>query len=191
LNAILFWWQGFGVLVPTKKQAKIRNNKDTREVLELASGFRADVQRYICLRFGDTDLAEKVTQEAFVRFLELQNPGKIENPRGYLLRIAANLGIDHLRRENHRIFDRSIEVGSLEVKADQASPEEVLLGFDLQWQLASAMKTMPEKCRTVFILRRFEGLTTVEIADQLGVSRRMIQKHLAQAMQHLHVRLKD
>ncbi len=48
---------------------------------------------------------------------------------------------------------------------------------------------LPEKCRQVFILRKFRDYDQQQIADELSISRRMVEKHLQKALSHCRTRL--
>jgi RNA polymerase sigma-70 factor (ECF subfamily) len=50
---------------------------------------------------------------------------------------------------------------------------------------------MPEKQRTVFLMNRIDELKYKEIADQLGLSVKAIEKRMSQALEHLKTHLKD
>lgn len=173
------------------KNIECRERRSCPEIVELASSFRADIHKYVLLRFGNADLAEDVTQETFIRFMEVDEPSKIENPRGYLLRIAANLCIDHLRKNKVQFIDAETAVDNGNLLGNQTSPEDILLGSELEKRLFRALSSMPQKLKIVFLLHRYDGKTTMEVANQLGISRRMAQKNLAKAMNYLHKRLQN
>ncbi|MGH8547062.1 MAG: sigma-70 family RNA polymerase sigma factor, partial [Methylococcales bacterium] len=55
--------------------------------------------------------------------------------------------------------------------------------------LDRAVAELPPKCRQVFLLRKVEQLSHAEIAERLGISRSMVEKHLHRAMMHCRDRI--
>jgi RNA polymerase sigma-70 factor (ECF subfamily) len=66
-----------------------------------------------------------------------------------------------------------------------------MLGDELQQQINKAIETMPQQCRTVFILSRYENLTYNEIAEQLDISVKTVDKHICKALKIMRERLKE
>ena len=62
---------------------------------------------------------------------------------------------------------------------------------ELEIKIAEAMKTLPEQCRLVFQLSRFEELKYQEIADQLQISIKTVENHMGKALKLMRVQLKD
>jgi RNA polymerase sigma-70 factor (ECF subfamily) len=52
----------------------------------------------------------------------------------------------------------------------------------------AALQALPERTRTIFVLRRLEGHAYRDIADQLGISVSAVEKHMVRAVQHLAAR---
>jgi len=57
-----------------------------------------------------------------------------------------------------------------------------LLQFDLEDRVDQTLLRLPEKCRIVFELSRFEGLKNREIADRLTISIKTVEKHISKAL---------
>jgi len=128
--------------------------------------------------------AEDVIQDIFTRLIAQRDLSDVANPRAYIMTIARNCAIDHLRR-NQKI-------------QKLASGHDVSLGYgesgalhynEMMVAIEKALKEMPIRCREVFIFSRQQGLNTNEIAEKLGVSPRMVQKHLSNALYHFRERL--
>jgi RNA polymerase sigma-70 factor (ECF subfamily) len=62
---------------------------------------------------------------------------------------------------------------------------------ELEEQLRIVINELPEQCRTVFQLSRFDGLKYTEIADQLGLSVRTVETQIRRALKKLRVQLAD
>src|SRR3546814_3471829 len=61
---------------------------------------------------------------------------------------------------------------------------------DLERSYAAALDELSPRCREVFRLRRHGEMTTAEVADRFGMSHRMVQKYMVQALELLSVRLR-
>jgi RNA polymerase sigma factor (sigma-70 family) len=149
--------------------------------------YRPALTRYFGRRVRDAAEVDDLVQEAMIRLIERPGGDSVANPQAYLFRIAHNLVADHYRRRrggDHDLIDEC------EMPGIAAAQEQGRNFSDLQFLLESALAELPENCRTAFVLRRFEGYETEEIAARLGVSRRMVQKYLVRAMTHLYVTLR-
>src|SRR3546814_10578336 len=88
-----------------------------------------------------------------------------------------------------RISDWSSDVCSSDLDFSSVEVASELPGLERQWQarrslqtLEAAVEQLPDKCRTVFLLSRIEGLSNAEVAQRCGISVKMVEKHLAKAI---------
>ncbi|MAO57375.1 MAG: RNA polymerase subunit sigma-70 [Rhodospirillaceae bacterium] len=136
-------------------------------------------------------LAADIVQETYVRAATATTDRNVDNPRAFLYRVAGNLAIDHLRREQRR---QAIMADGREadVVADaRPGADQVLAAKQRVRRLMAIVDELPPKCREVFVLRRFDGLSQAEIADRLEISRNMVEKHLRKALAHCAFRLAE
>jgi RNA polymerase sigma-70 factor (ECF subfamily) len=73
---------------------------------------------------------------------------------------------------------------------DQGASRKILVK-ELEEKLRQAMNALPQQCRTIFQLSRFEGLKYQEIADQLGISIKTVENQMGKALKQLRVKLID
>jgi RNA polymerase sigma-70 factor (ECF subfamily) len=73
---------------------------------------------------------------------------------------------------------------------DQGASRKILVK-ELEEKLRDAMNALPQQCRTIFQLSRFEGLKYQEIADQLGISVKTVENQMGKALKQLRVKLID
>jgi len=66
-----------------------------------------------------------------------------------------------------------------------------LVTDELKTKIDTAIGELPEKCREVFTLNRFENLKYQEIADKLQISVKTVETQMSKALQHLRARLSD
>jgi RNA polymerase sigma-70 factor (ECF subfamily) len=70
-------------------------------------------------------------------------------------------------------------------EGEEIDAERVFSGKEELRAVTAALLSLPERTRTVFILRRLEGYRHGDIATQLGISVSAVEKHMVRAIQHL------
>lgn len=146
--------------------------------------YRAALRAFVSRRVPDPHEVDDLVQEACTRLIARSRDQTLDEPRAYLFRIAANLIADR-----HRHAQPMTVLAEDHLPAVPAAQEDRRRAADLQAALEAALDELGPKCRTVFILRRFDERSTGEIARELRISPRMVQKHLTHAVAHLYERL--
>jgi RNA polymerase sigma-70 factor (ECF subfamily) len=169
------------------------------EALELSAAAASQLFRehnralvgYLTARLRTEQEAKDVAQEAYVRLLQLQEPGTPSLFRAYLFKIATNLAIDRLRRRNvRRRIEQSAEFDELSTVSNAADdPAYQLLARERTEALLRCLQELPAKCRWVFRMHRLEGLTQHEVAKRLLLSDRMVRRYVTYAMVYCRLRL--
>jgi RNA polymerase sigma factor (sigma-70 family) len=148
--------------------------------------------RYLTSRLRSEQEAKEVAQEAYVRLLQLQDPGTPGLLRAYLFKIATNLAIDRLR--HRKVRHRTEELPRLfedlnTTRGELSDPAEQLLAREQTDQLLGYLQELPIKCQQVISLHRFEGVPQHDVAVRLGISERMVRRYVTYAMVYCHLRL--
>lgn len=157
----------------------------------LVAQFGGVLLRFFERRVKDRAEAEDLVQEVFVRLMKRGDISQLEDLRGYLFETAASVLVDRARRrtsrrsEEHQSFDPALH-GSHDI-----SSEHVLIGRETLSRAARALLELPERTRTVFVLRRLEGMRYQDIAERLGVSLSLVEKQVARAAAYLTQRMGD
>jgi len=164
------------------------NNQDIAhdETVNILQILRADIYAFCIARVKDHYLAEEIVQETCVRYLKAWQEGDIENPRGYVFRIAFNLTINHFRKKKIRAIDADMEMDEAKIPGAEVSPEEWLRYKQFRDRFNDLFDDLSDRQQKIFYLRRMEDLTTAEIGQKYNISRRMVQKYMAQIMKHFH-----
>ena len=171
-----------------------------------AGAFEALLRRYrgplfnVVLRsVRDRAPAEEIYQDVWMRVIE-----RCDDFRGdakfstWLYTIARNLCIDHQRRMKHRRH-ASLEQpqpGSDQTIGDKASnpgpsTEALAAGRLLKDRIATAVESLPEDQREVFLLRQLQGLAFNEIADVVGIPANTAKSRMRYALERLQRDLRD
>lgn len=147
----------------------------------------AALRRYFARRIDSAAEVDDMVQECFARLLAARPADPLQSPMAYLFRIASNLLADRGRGHSRNPL---VPLSEDDIPTIAPSQEDARRHADLQQAYAKALDELPPRCRRVFIMRRHEELTTPAIAEIMGITHRMVQKHLAHAMAHLHLRLR-
>lgn len=142
---------------------------------------------FLTARLRSEAEAREVAQEAYVRLLQLDQPGAISFLRAYLFRIATNLATDRLR--GRVVRERWDEGERLQDLVTEPSPERRVLALQELEIIERSLLELPPKCREVFSLHVFDGLSTEQIGARLGITRRMARLYVVRALIFLRSKL--
>ena len=141
----------------------------------LVRAYQAPVWRFLRDLVGDSDLAQDLTQETFVRaFRQLRTFRFRSKFSTWLFRIARNVGIDALR-------SRARQENLLQ-RITPAPPAE---GPELGNELSAAVRSLSPKLRETLLLVEVVGLTCSEAGDVLGIPEGTVKSRLFTARGHL------
>jgi RNA polymerase sigma-70 factor, ECF subfamily len=144
------------------------------------------VTAYAYLR--DNDLARDTAQEVFVDlWRRRQDLPEINSLKAYLRRGVCNKSLDILRHRKRWQTDDTIP----ETISDSSRTEQLAETTELAEAVQKAIGELPEKCRAVFLLSRYEQLSHKEIAEQLDISTKTIENQMTKALRHLRMRLEE
>ena len=129
----------------------------------------------------DEDEAEDVMQQAYVNaFTHLRQFNGSALFSTWLTRIAINESLARVRRRGiHEVFDDQPGAQSPMERRPSDNPERQAFTRELRALLESAIDTLPDGMREVFVLRDVEGLSTAEAAECLGVSEDVVKTRLS------------
>lgn len=161
------------------------------EVAALFKRFQPALVRFFERRSFTPADAEDLAQEVFVKITRLDRSASIWQPEAFLFQIAANVLRDKLRRDAARHRDQHVEFNGELDGPEAPSEESVYEGRESLQRLLAALAGLTPKCRTVFILHKYEGLSYSEIAQRYEVSVSAVEKHMINAMKHLRIHWRE
>lgn len=152
------------------------------------SRFRA-LHVYAASFVGDPDLAEDMVQAAFCKLWEKYEDLEVRHSlTAYLYRSVYHECLNHLKhlkvRESHAAHARRRAY----LAEDTPAPLEA---SELEDSIRRALEALPEGCRTIFQMSRFESLKYQEIADRLQLSVKTVENQMGKALKILRARLAE
>jgi RNA polymerase sigma-70 factor (ECF subfamily) len=159
-------------------------NGDLTAFNELVVEYQTLVYNLCYRMLGQVQAAEDVTQEAFVSAWRNISSFRGEAFRPWLLRIAANLCRDELRRRGRRpsaSLDSALEAGVPEPPDEDPPPDESAVASELRGRLEAALQQLPEDQRTALVLCDIQGLDYGEIAVVMRTSLGTVKSRIARA----------
>jgi len=161
---------------------------DSRDqgIARLFADSRQALSRYVRRLVGSQSAADEIVQEAFLRVYN--QPQAREPLRPYLFSVARNLASNSRRHDRIVNAFSAKDVASQLIEAEQ-SPEDSLLADERLRLLNESIRNLPPQCRAAFALRMFQDRSYKEIAAQLGISARTVEKHIAAAVSVIHADL--
>ncbi len=126
--------------------------------------------------------AEDLLHETYARFCAVEDVTGIERPDSFLMSVARNLAIDHLRRSKKSPIDGRYDLVDVNACDEMSSAEQAMIAKQELVCVAAAIEGLSRRRRQVFTLRRLEHLSFKEIASELDISVSTAEKHMACAV---------
>lgn len=155
--------------------------------------FRAIYDQHYKLMLGvginitkDIDSAKEVVQEVFYQFWKNRETVKDDiSIRNYLKRAVINRCINFVKYNTRFMGDEALSYCASEISL----PDEQMENDELRAVIDTAIANLPEKARVIFVLRRQEGISLKEIADQLDISPKTVENQITRAIKILKIEL--
>jgi RNA polymerase sigma-70 factor (ECF subfamily) len=177
--------------------AKLARNGD-REAFETLVDLYQDKIYYFALRMlGNAQEAEDVVQETFLRvYTNLDRYDETHKFSTWIYRIANNLCIDRLRRRKPTLsLDFEDENGDTTgagyavLSSEEDRPEEQMILSELQTTVRDAIEKLPDKYKSVVVLRYLHDLSLQEIGEVLDLPVTTVKTRVHRAREALRLKL--
>jgi RNA polymerase sigma-70 factor (ECF subfamily) len=158
---------------------------------------RENLVLFLAARLRSASEAEDLVQDLYLKVAAIAPGSDVRAPAALLYRMAANLMVDHVRsgqraarRNAQWRLDTRVTLGAVDVVSEPAA-DETLVARERVRLLAEAVEELPPQMGRAFRLHKLEGRSQAETAQAMGVSRKMIEQHIAAAIRRLAERLKS
>lgn len=159
------------------------------QIAELFRNHHDTIVNFLVQRVNCPDTAQDLSQETYIRLLRQDTLAHADNLTGYLFRTAERLAIDFIRQHQRAAGKTQVIDDSL--PCPQILPEDFAILRQQYERLLQAITSLPSQCRHILLLRKVDALSYAEIAQQLGISEKTVQRQLVKAMLFCHEQLHD
>ncbi len=134
--------------------------------------------------------AEEMVQQVFFKLWERnENLSLTGSVSSYLYRAVHNESLNYIKHQKVR-SNHQLNV-AYSMKNEVEHPAKKIMASELEKKIHSALNELPEQCRTIFQMSRFDELKYREIADKLGISVKTVESQMSKALRLLRVKLVD
>ena len=176
--------------LPDQQIASLLVKRDEAAFEQVFKTHYKNLYAYAFTIVKNEDEAEETVQQVFFKLWDRSDQLSISGPiAAYLYRAVHNESLNFLKhqkvKEGHRLHV------AYTMKNNSEQPQGRMISKELESKFRDALNELPEQCRTVFQLSRFEDMKYKEIADKLDISVKTVENHMGKALKLLRIKLVD
>lgn len=143
-------------------------------------------QKYI----PDLDTSKEIVHNVFINIWEKREEFDFEKPaKSYLFTSVYNRCMNFIR--DNKKFKSDMDISEVRNYSDFSQLSDDIEAGELESKIWQVINSLPEKCRKIFELNRFEGKKYNEIANHLNISVKTVETQISKALKTLRDNLKD
>jgi RNA polymerase sigma-70 factor (ECF subfamily) len=170
------------------KERDIGIHMDKRAFEQLFRSFFPSLVLFAQKYLPDQDTAKEIVHNVFLNLWEKrQQVDTSSSLKSYLFTSVHNRCLNYIR--DQKKFDKDetrfqkLDSTAFSDGVDHLEEQE------LEQRIYDALQSLPEKCKEIFLLNRFEGLKYAEIADRLNISVKTVETQMSRALRILREKL--
>jgi RNA polymerase sigma-70 factor (ECF subfamily) len=134
------------------------------------------------------DTAKEITHDVFLNLWEKRNDiDSGTSLKSYLFTSVYNRCMNYIR--DNKKFYRDEQIFKILEQEAESVPRDLLEEQELESTIIEAMNSLPDRCREVFMLNRFDGNKYAEIAEKMGISVKTVETQMSKALRILREKL--
>ena len=155
-----------------------RNICQSQNFENIYKTYAKDIRQFLFFKTQNIERAEDLMQDVFIKLWDNCNKVDYDKVKSYMFTTANNMFLNEVKHEQ---IVRKYNKLYKEEKTNE-SPEFIMLEKEFMDKLETTISKLSEKQREVFLLNRIEKKKYKEIANQLGISLKAVEKRMHQAL---------
>jgi RNA polymerase sigma-70 factor (ECF subfamily) len=148
---------------------------------------------YYAAKFVEDEQAKDIVQDLFAKLWSDKSLIVKKSMNSLLFAAVRNRCLQQL--EKQKVRNKYVESTRLKLQTEELQfymeERSSLIEQELEDKLNAVLNTLPERCRQIFILSRFENKKNREIAEELGISVKAVEKQISKALASIRKEMKD
>lgn len=148
---------------------------------------------YFASKFVEDEAAKDIVQDVFVKLWTDRSITISQSFNALLFTMVRNSCLHHL--EKLKVRSKYLQSTSVMLQREELKyymdDKTSLIEQELEDKLNEVLGNLPERCRQIFLLSRFESKKNKEIADELDISVKAVEKQITRALATIRVEMKD
>jgi RNA polymerase sigma-70 factor (ECF subfamily) len=170
----------------------ILNNRDPKLFDELFMQYSKPLF-YYAAKFVEDEVAKDIVQDVFVKLWSDRAISIRQSLNALLFTMVRNSCLQHL--EKQKVRNRYFESKKLILQEEELrfymEEKTSLIEQELEDKLNEVLDSLPDRCRQIFVLSRFENKKNKEIAEELDISVKAVEKQITKALATIRSGMKD
>lgn len=159
----------------TEDQQNICNSNTFENIYQK---YAKDLRRFLFFKTQDLDQAEDILQDTFIKLWDNCSKVNIDKVKSYLYTVASNAFLNAVK---HQAVVRKHQ-GTPSKSSTNESPEFVMMEQEFLEKLERVIASLPERQKEVFIMNRIDKKKYKEIASELNISVKAVEKRMHAAL---------
>lgn len=164
------------------------NNKNEAAFEKVFKTYFKSLHAFAYTFIKDEIIAEEIVQNVFFRIWEKKEQLQIDDSlKSYLYRSVHNESLNHIKHLKVKTSFQLEYSGNMEPLNQDASNQ--MIAAELETKIQKAINELPQQCRIIFQMSRFEQLKYQQIADQLNISIKTVENQMGKALKVMRLKL--
>lgn len=148
---------------------------------------------YYASKFVEKEVARDIVQDIFEKLWADQKIIIRQSLNAFLFTMARNACLQHI--EKQKVSNKYLASAKLSLQEEEIryymDEKTSLIELEMEEKLKNVLDHLPERCRQVFVMSRFENKKNKQIAEELGISVKAVEKQITKALCIIRVEMRD
>ena len=171
-------------------EKEIIHKLDTKNFEKLFKKYFSTLCYFARKYISDVESSKEIVHDVFINLWNKRDSIDLQKSvKSYLFTSVHNRCLNYIR--DNKKFDHNIE--QLETLHENTNWEatDSLVHMEMENKINRIIESLPDRCREIFVLNRFDNLKYSEIAEKLGISVKTVETQMSKALKILRENLKE